>query len=149
MNLVPALVLIPRLCTAYRISKLDLGKMATVPAGWEGPPVEKINHVDGFCAIGDKPACMCHMEDAVAEKDLAVTRPTRLGLALHYSIFQYEVLQQPDEACKIVRPALEYAIAELKNVAEDVYKYPTLLMQLRDSLIHWTPDQAVGSSCSC
>ncbi|CAE8608287.1 unnamed protein product, partial [Polarella glacialis] len=34
---------------------------------------------------------------AVAEKELAVTHPIRLGLALNYSVFQYEVLNQPDE----------------------------------------------------
>merc|ERR1712018_998488 len=39
----------------------------------------------------------------VAEKDLAVTHPIRLGLALNFSVFQYEVLQQPDEACKMAR----------------------------------------------
>merc|ERR1711990_494955 len=32
----------------------------------------------------------------VAEKDLAVTHPIRLGLALNYSVFQYEVLSNPD-----------------------------------------------------
>merc|ERR1712151_472216 len=32
----------------------------------------------------------------VAEKDLAVPHPIRLGLALNYSVFQYEVLQQPE-----------------------------------------------------
>merc|ERR1719413_223507 len=37
----------------------------------------------------------------VAEKDLAVTHPIRLGLALNYSVFQYEVLGNPDEACKM------------------------------------------------
>merc|ERR1739848_27235 len=37
----------------------------------------------------------------VAEKDLAVTHPIRLGLALNYSVFQYEVLSNPDEACKM------------------------------------------------
>merc|ERR1712125_277479 len=35
----------------------------------------------------------------VAEKGLAVTHPIRLGLALNFSVFQYEVLQNPDEAC--------------------------------------------------
>merc|ERR1711908_126509 len=39
----------------------------------------------------------------VAEKDLAVTHPIRLGLASNYSVFQYEVLSNPDEACKMVR----------------------------------------------
>merc|ERR1712087_611506 len=43
----------------------------------------------------------------VAEKDLAVTHPIRLGLALNYSVFQYEVLQNPDEACKMARTAFE------------------------------------------
>merc|ERR1711972_1316700 len=55
----------------------------------------------------------------VAEKDLAVTYPIRLGLALNYSVFQYEVLSNPDEACKMARTAFEDAIAELDNVAED------------------------------
>merc|ERR1712039_265102 len=42
-------------------------------------------------------------EDAqkVAEKDLVVTHPIRLGLALNFSVFQYEVLGNPDEACKM------------------------------------------------
>merc|ERR1712056_69713 len=50
---------------------------------------------------------------SVAEKDLAVTHPIRLGLALNYSVFQYEVLSNPDEACKMARTAFEDAIAEL------------------------------------
>merc|ERR1711870_197890 len=58
----------------------------------------------------------------VAEKDLAVTHPIRLGLALNFSVFQYEVLGKPDEACKMARTAFEDAIAELDNVAEDSYK---------------------------
>merc|ERR1712224_963711 len=65
----------------------------------------------------------------VAEKDLAVTHPIRLGLALNFSVFQYEVLL-PDEACKMARTAFEDAIAELDNVAEDSYKDSTLIMQL-------------------
>merc|ERR1712224_850092 len=78
---------------------------------------------------------------AVAEKDLAVTHPIRLGLALNYSVFQYEVLGQPDEACKMARTAFEDAIAELDNVAEDSYKDSTLIMQLlRDNLTLWTSD---------
>merc|ERR1711957_960659 len=78
----------------------------------------------------------------VAEKDLAVTHPIRLGLALNFSVFQYEVLGNPDEACKMARTAFEDAIAELDNVAEDSYKDSTLIMQLlRDNLTLWTSDQ--------
>merc|ERR1712012_78185 len=77
----------------------------------------------------------------VAEKDLVVTHPIRLGLALNFSVFQYEVLQNPDEACKMARVAFEDAIAELDNVAEDSYKDSTLIVQLlRDNLTLWTSD---------
>merc|ERR1712045_1082816 len=63
----------------------------------------------------------------VAEADLVVTHPIRLGLALNFSVFQYEVLSNPDEACKMARTAFEDAIAELDNVAEDSYKDSTLI----------------------
>merc|ERR1712014_265259 len=81
----------------------------------------------------------------VAEKGLAVTHPIRLGLALNFSVFQYEVLSNPDEACKMARTAFEDAIADLDNVVEDSYKDATLIMQLlRDNLTLWTSDQEGG-----
>jgi 14-3-3 protein epsilon len=82
----------------------------------------------------------------VAEKDLAVTHPIRLGLALNYSVFQYEVLQKPEDACKMARTAFEDAIGELDNVAEESYKDSTLIMQLlRDNLTLWTSDGEEGN----
>merc|ERR1712006_14783 len=49
----------------------------------------------------------------VATAELLVTHPIRLGLALNFSVFHYEVLNNPDEACKMARTAFEDAIAEL------------------------------------
>merc|ERR1712050_805095 len=81
-----------------------------------------------------------------AEKGLAVTHPIRLGLALNFSVFQYEVLGEPDEACKMARTAFEEVIAELDNVSEDSYKDSTLIMQLlRDNLTLWTSDREGGA----
>jgi 14-3-3 protein epsilon len=78
----------------------------------------------------------------IASAGLPVTHPIRLGLALNFSVFQYEVLGNPEEACKMARTAFEDAIAELDNVAEDSYKDSTLIMQLlRDNLTLWTSDQ--------
>merc|ERR1712157_170473 len=82
----------------------------------------------------------------VSKSELAVTHPIRLGLALNYSVFQYEVLGNPEEACKMARTAFEDAIAELDNVQEDSYKDSTLIMQLlRDNLTLWTSDQEGGA----
>jgi len=82
-------------------------------------------------------------DDAMgAASELAVTHPIRLGLALNFSVFHYEVLNNPDEACKMARTAFEDAIAELDNVSEESYKDSTLIMQLlRDNLTLWTSDQ--------
>lgn len=78
----------------------------------------------------------------IAQQDLLVTHPIRLGLALNFSVFHYEVLGNPDEACRMARTAFEEAIAELDNVSEDSYKDSTLIMQLlRDNLTLWTSDQ--------
>merc|ERR1712000_340077 len=35
--------------------------------------------------------------EEVATRDLSVTHPVRLGLALNFSVFQYEALQNPEE----------------------------------------------------
>jgi len=87
-------------------------------------------------------------DDAMgAASELAVTHPIRLGLALNFSVFHYEVLSNPEEACKMARTAFEDAIAELDNVSEDSYKDSTLIMQLlRDNLTLWTSDQEGGDN---
>lgn len=86
---------------------------------------------------------------AVAAAELAETNPIRLGLALNYSVFQYEVLQNQKAACKMVRKAFEDAIAGLDNVPQDSYKDSTLIMQLlRDNLTLWTSDEDVDSDAS-
>eukprot|EP00391_Amoebophrya_sp_Ameob2_P004366 CAMPEP_0179006144 /NCGR_PEP_ID=MMETSP0795-20121207/14371_1 /TAXON_ID=88552 /ORGANISM="Amoebophrya sp., Strain Ameob2" /LENGTH=242 /DNA_ID=CAMNT_0020700833 /DNA_START=58 /DNA_END=786 /DNA_ORIENTATION=- len=80
---------------------------------------------------------------SLAQAELVTTSPIRLGLALNFSVFYYEVLNRSDEACKLARQAFEDAIAELDSVAEDVYKDATLIMQLlRDNLTLWTSDES-------
>ena len=71
----------------------------------------------------------------ISQKDLASTNPIRLGLALNFSVFYYEIRNQPDEACKLAKKAFDDAIAELDQLKEDSYKDSTLIMQLlRDNL---------------
>ena len=74
-------------------------------------------------------------------QDLEPTHPIRLGLALNFSVFYYEIKNQPDEACKLAKSAFDDAIAELDNLKEESYKDSTLIMQLlRDNLTLWTSD---------
>jgi 14-3-3 protein epsilon len=78
---------------------------------------------------------------AIAEKDLPPTHPIRLGLALNFSVFYYEILNSPDSACRLAKKAFDDAIADLDSLPEDSYKDSTLIMQLlRDNLTLWTSD---------
>jgi len=74
---------------------------------------------------------------------LAPTHPIRLGLALNYSVFMYEVQQKQSDACQLAKQAFDDAIAELDTLDEESYKDSTLIMQLlRDNLTLWTSDDS-------
>jgi len=77
----------------------------------------------------------------IAVTELPPTHPIRLGLALNFSVFYYEILNSPDRACHLAKQAFDDAIAELDTLKEDSYKDSTLIMQLlRDNLTLWTSD---------
>ncbi|XP_022131320.1 14-3-3-like protein [Momordica charantia] len=77
----------------------------------------------------------------IANAELAPTHPIRLGLALNFSVFYYEILNSPDRACSLAKQAFDEAIAELDTLGEESYKDSTLIMQLlRDNLTLWTSD---------
>jgi len=77
----------------------------------------------------------------IAMAELQPTHPIRLGLALNYSVFYYEILNSPDRACRLAKSAFDDAIAELDTLSEESYKDSTLIMQLlRDNLTLWTSD---------
>ena len=95
----------------------------------------------------------------LAESKMNPTHPIRLGLALNFSVFHYEIQNAPDKACQLAKKvctvvppcsfcpcddratcpvsaqAFDDAIAELDSLQEDSYKDSTLIMQLlRDNL---------------
>lgn len=77
----------------------------------------------------------------IAQEKLAETHPIRLGLALNFSVFYYEIMQQPDKAIDMAKTAFDHAIANLDNVTDESYKDATLIMQLlRDNLTLWNSD---------
>nr|QVG73987.1 FT7 [Tamarix hispida] len=81
----------------------------------------------------------------IANAELDPTHPIRLGLALNFSVFYYEILNSPDRACNLAKQAFDEAIAELDTLGEESYKDSTLIMQLlRDNLTLWTSDMQCG-----
>ncbi|XP_072545828.1 tyrosine 3-monooxygenase/tryptophan 5-monooxygenase activation protein, theta polypeptide b [Salminus brasiliensis] len=97
----------------------------------------------------DKKATIDNSQDAyqkafdISKTEMQPTHPIRLGLALNFSVFFYEILNSPEKACSLAKQAFDEAIAELDTLNEESYKDSTLIMQLlRDNLTLWTSDNA-------
>merc|ERR1711879_482926 len=79
----------------------------------------------------------------VARASLAETHPTRLGLALNFSVCYYEILKQETKACALAKEAFDAAIEKLDTLNDTSYKDSTLIMQLlRDNLTLWSQSNA-------
>ncbi|XP_026863046.1 tyrosine 3-monooxygenase/tryptophan 5-monooxygenase activation protein, beta polypeptide like [Electrophorus electricus] len=77
----------------------------------------------------------------ISKADMQPTHPIRLGLALNFSVFYYEIANLREQACMLAKTAFDEAIAELDSLNEESYKDSTLIMQLlRDNLTLWTSD---------
>lgn len=95
----------------------------------------------------DKQKIITNAEQAYQEalktssEEMQPTHPIRLGLALNFSVFYYEIINSPEKACQLAKTAFDDAIAELETVTDDSYKDSTLIMQLlRDNLTLWNAD---------
>lgn len=81
----------------------------------------------------------------LAANELDATHPIRLGLALNFSVFYYEIKNDPDSACRLAKETFDNAITCLDSVPEESYKDSTLILQLlRDNLTLWTSENEEG-----
>jgi len=81
------------------------------------------------------------------EKGLPETNPTRLGLALNFSVCYYEILEKRNEACGLAKEAFDGAIEKLDTLNDASYKDSTLIMQLlRDNLTLWNSENDQGGA---
>ena len=79
----------------------------------------------------------------LAKNELPPTHPTRLGLALNFSVFYYEIRNEQERACEMAKSAFDEAIPELDNISEENYKDSTLILQLlKDNLTLWSSGEA-------
>lgn len=132
-----------RLLDEYLISKASTAESKVFYLKMKGDYYRYLAEVAGSNRDKDvdesKKAYMEALE--IANDKMQPTHPIRLGLALNFSVFYYEILNTPDRACHLAKQAFDEAIAELDTLNEDSYKDSTLIMQLlRDNLTLWTSD---------
>lgn len=104
--------------------------------------ITEINQGDAARKEPADKALKAYKDAEAVATGLATTHPIRLGLALNFSVFYYEILESPDEACRLAKRAFDDAVSELDASSNEThYKESTLIMQLlRDNLTLWTSE---------
>ncbi|EPY39778.1 tyrosine 3-monooxygenase/tryptophan 5-monooxygenase activation protein [Angomonas deanei] len=79
----------------------------------------------------------------VAVSSLAPTHPIRLGLALNFSVFYYEIVKEHEKGFQLARQAYDEAVTELEALDDEAYRESNLIVRLlRENLNLWTDEQA-------
>ena len=79
----------------------------------------------------------------IANKDIPIANSTRLGLALNYSVFYYEIKNLKEEACTIAKNAFDEAMKVLDELEKVKAKDTLLIIQLlKENLILWSNEMS-------
>ena len=79
----------------------------------------------------------------IANKDIPIANSTRLGLALNYSVFYYEIKNLKEEACTIAKNAFDEAMKVLDELEKVKAKDSLLIIQLlKENLILWSNEMS-------
>lgn len=69
--------------------------------------------------------------------------PIRLGLALNFSVFYYEVMSNHGEACKLGEAALTAALENIDDVDEETFRDAKSIIELlKENLSLWKEEDA-------
>lgn len=96
---------------------------------------------DAKKGVSDEAFAAYESATEIARTSLSPTLPIRLGLALNFSVFHYEIMADATAACRLARQAFDEALVHIDGLSEEAYKDSTLIMQLlRDNLSLWTTE---------
>ena len=75
-------------------------------------------------------------------KGLNACNPIRLGLALNFSVFHYEVMNDHKKACQIGEDALTNALENIDDVDEEVFRDAKSIIELlKENLSLWKEEE--------
>jgi len=74
--------------------------------------------------------------------DLPACNPIKLGLALNYSVFNYEVLKDHSKACELADNALQSALDKIDELEEDDFRDAKSIIELlKENLTLWKEEE--------
>ncbi|KAK3104771.1 hypothetical protein FSP39_009831 [Pinctada imbricata] len=94
---------------------------------------------DKFSALSEEAYTEAY---TLAKEALSTTSPIRLGLALNFSVYYYEIAKKPDKAKELAKDAFDQAISDLDEDANETKDSTLILQLLRDNLTLWTAEDA-------
>ena len=78
----------------------------------------------------------------IAQKSLNACNSIRLGLALNFSVFFYEVMQDVKKACELGDKALQDALDKLDDCDEETFRDAQSIIELlRENLSLWKEEE--------
>ena len=79
--------------------------------------------------------------EALSEEHLSATHPFRLGLALNFSVYYYEIENTQEKAYDMAKKAFDAAMPLLDQLGDDEEDDVTTILQLlRDNLTFWSEE---------
>ena len=76
-------------------------------------------------------------------KELNACNPIRLGLALNFSVFYYEVMNDHKKACELGEVALTEALEKIDDVDEETFRDAKSIIELlKENLSLWKEEEA-------
>lgn len=77
-----------------------------------------------------------------AGKELPACNPIKLGLALNFSVFYYEVMQDNKHACSLAETALQDAMNKIDDVDEETFRDAKSIIELlKENLTLWKEEE--------
>ena len=83
----------------------------------------------------------------VANTSLNACNPIRLGLALNFSVFHFEVMQNHAKACELGEKALSEALDKIDECDEETFRDAKSIIELlKENLSLWKEDEQDGNN---
>ena len=87
-------------------------------------------------------ALQSYKEADIAGKELPACNPIKLGLALNFSVFYYEVMQDSKQACTLAENALQDAMNKIDEVDEETFRDAKSIIELlKENLTLWKEEE--------
>ena len=97
---------------------------------------------EGILEEVKKGALNGYQEAETLSKGLNACNPIRLGLALNFSVFYYEVMNDHKKACELGEAALSEALEKIDDVDEETFRDAKSIIELlKENLSLWKEEE--------